>query len=82
MTDAVKILTTKTFSTVFSKLGKNWKQLEYISVGEWLHKLWYMLIKKRTVVKINDFEFFYNMRQYQLLSEINRQGEWSQYVFF
>lgn len=31
-----------------------------------------MLIKKHTVVKINDFEFFYNTRQYQLLSEINR----------
>ena len=67
----VKISTTAAFSTVFSKLGKYWKHLEYISVGEWFHKLWYMLIKKHIVVKMSDFEFLIT-GQYQLLSEINR----------
>lgn len=80
-----KIFTTRTFITVFSKLGKNWKQLECISVREWWYKLWYMLIKKHTVVKIDVFEFFNDMRHshYGLLCEKNRnQRQWSQLCFF
>ena len=55
-----KVTCTKIFIAAFFVVAKNWKMRECPSIGEWLNKLWYLLVMEYyCALRNNDLEDFY-----------------------
>ena len=64
----------KIFIAIISVVAKNWKKRVCPSIGEWLNKLWYMLVMEYYCAqRNNDLEKFHvNQNEFQELTQSER----------
>ena len=69
-----KMTCTKIFIAVLFVVAKNWKRKECPSIGEWLNKLWYMVVMEcYCAERINELEEYYaNWNNLQELMQSER----------
>ena len=69
-----KMTCTKIFIATFSVVAKNWKMRECPTIGEWLNKLWYLLVKEYYCAQRNNEleKFHMNWNDLQELMQTER----------
>ena len=69
-----KTTCTKIFIVAFFVEAKNWKMREYLSIGEWLNKFWYLLVIEYYCAQRNNKleKFYMNWNDLQELMQSER----------
>ena len=69
---------TKIFIATLFVVAKNWKMMGSCSIGEWLNKLWYLLVMEYYCAEINNEleEFHVNWNDLQELIQSERSRTW------